>query len=143
MFICWHPVGVFGTIWTILRKDLHWRPYRFKRVQQLSPANMEARVDFCHWVLAKEEGWERSIIFSDEKFFVLHQAPNSQNDRCWAPHDPQEEVESNIRFDTKVMAWSALVARMALVARSTLVARLTWLPGLMRLARVAQMAWMA
>ena len=99
----------FGTVWTILRKDLHWRPYRFKRVQKLSPQNMEARVDFCQWVLAKEEGWERSVIFSDEKFFVLRQAPNRQNDHCWAPFDPQEEVESNVRFGEKVMAWSALV----------------------------------
>ena len=99
----------FSTIWRILRKDLHWKPYRFKRVQKLSPNNREARVSFSQWVLGKEAGWENRVIFSDEKFFVLHQAPNRQNDRCWAPHDPQEEVESNIRFDKKVMAWSALV----------------------------------
>ena len=107
----------FKTIWTILRKDLRWKPFRFKRVQKLSPANKEARVDFATWVLAREEGWERKVIFSDEKFFVLHQAPNSQNDRCWAPFDPQEEVECNIRFDKKVMAWSALIDDSVLTIR--------------------------
>ena len=42
----------FKTIWNILRIDLKWKPYRFKRVQKLSPANKEARVDFATWVLA-------------------------------------------------------------------------------------------
>ena len=107
----------FGTIWNILRKDLHWKPYRFKRVQKLSPKNKESRVTFCNWVLAKEEGWERRIIFSDEKFFVLHQAPNRQNDRCWAPWDPQEETECNMRFDSKVMVWLALVNNSVLQIR--------------------------
>ena len=107
----------FGTVWIILRKDLRWKPYRFKRVQKLSAQNKEARVDFCTWVLGRELGFETRIIFSDEKFFVLHQAPNQQNDRCWAPFDPQEEVECNIRFDTKVMAWSALIDDSVLTIR--------------------------
>ena len=77
-----HDLGLkFSTIWRILRMDLHWKPYKFKRVQKLSPANQEARVVFCTWVLAKEIGFERKIIFSDEKFFVLEQAPHRQNDR--------------------------------------------------------------
>ena len=46
--------------------NLKWNPYRFKRVQKLSPANKETRVNFATWV-------------------ILHQATNSQIGRCWAP----------------------------------------------------------
>ena len=84
-------------------------PFKFKKTQKLTPVNKELGITFCHWILSQEAGWERRVIFSDEKIFVLHQPPNHQNDRFWAPRDPQEEIECNIRFDSRAMAWSALV----------------------------------
>ena len=33
----------YGVIWTILRQDLKWKPYKVHHVQQLSPENKESR----------------------------------------------------------------------------------------------------
>ena len=40
-----------------------------------------------------------------------------QYDSCWALWDPHEEIKCNVRFDTKVMAWSALVDDCVLTIR--------------------------
>ena len=54
------------------------------------------------------------MIWFDEKFFVLHPAPNSQTDRIWAPWNPEEESLCRFQGDTKVMVWVALVNGLAL-----------------------------
>ena len=74
--------------------NLKWNPYRFKRVQKLSPANKETRVNFAMWV-------------------ILHQADWSLLGPLF---DPQEEVECNMRFN-KVMVWSALIDDSVLTIR--------------------------
>ena len=98
-----------GTTWFIIRKSLKWKPYRYKRVNRLTPQNEENRLAFCNWILSKEIGFERKIIFSDEKIFVLHPSPNRQNDRVWAPWDPDAEVACRYQGDSKLMVWAALV----------------------------------
>ena len=75
------------------------------------------RSQFCSWILSKELGFEQKIIFSDEKIFVLHPAPNRQNDRIWAPWDPDEEVACRYQNDSKIMVWAALVNNTILTLR--------------------------
>ena len=99
----------FGTIWFILRRHLRWRPYKFKKVNKLTPANEEARRSFCRWILANEVNFEQKIIFSDEKMFQLNPAPHRQNDHIWAPFDPDVEVECKVQGPKKVMCWAGMV----------------------------------
>ena len=37
----------FSAIWTIIRNNLKWKPYHFKRGQKLSSQDKYARVNFC------------------------------------------------------------------------------------------------
>ena len=60
------------------------------------------RVLFCDWLLSQEEDFKQKVIWSDEKWFVLRQKPNKQNERYWAPCDPGVEVECRARWK-KVM----------------------------------------
>ena len=107
----------FGSIWFILRRHLKWRPYKYKKVNKLTPQNEEARRIFCSWILAKEVGFEQKIIFSDEKMFVLNPAPNMQNNRIWAPFDPDEEAVCRVQSSSKVMCWAAMVGDSVLTLR--------------------------
>ena len=105
------------SLWFILRKKLHWKPYRYKKVHRLTPQNEEARLDFCRWVLQQPTGFEQKIIFSDEKYFVLHLALNRQNDRIWSPFDPDELSVCRYEADSKIMCWAALVDNCVLKLR--------------------------
>ena len=39
----------YSTIWTILRKSLHWKPYRPLKVNRLTDKNREDRLAFVRW----------------------------------------------------------------------------------------------
>jgi hypothetical protein len=70
----------FYNIWTILRKQLMWKPYCYKHVNRLTDQNRLDRQTSSHWVLAKDEGWEQQVIFSNEKWSSLHPGPDQQNE---------------------------------------------------------------
>ena len=83
----------FGTVWRILRKHLGWKAYKPIRVNRLTEQNKQDRMTAARWFLAKGDDFLQRVLFSDEKWFVLHPAPNSQTDRIWAPAHPDEEIE--------------------------------------------------
>ena len=98
-----------GTVWNILRRQLKWKCYRPHRVQCLSPANKEARLSACQFWLTFSEEWFERVIWTDEKWFVLEQSPNSQNDRYWAPKNRHNVVECKKAHGAKVMAWVGII----------------------------------
>ena len=98
-----------GTIWNILRKKLKWKSYRIHKVQCLSPSNKESRLNACQFWLNFSEEWFERVIWTDEKWFVLKQAPNCHNDRYWAPANRHELVECKKAHGEKVMAWVGIV----------------------------------
>ena len=99
-----------GKIWTILKKDLGWKPYRPITVQMLNPNNMEARLAACQFWLTFPTSWfDQQVIWSDEKWFVLIKAPNKKNSVCWAPANPHNLVQCKKQGRKKVMAWSKMV----------------------------------
>ena len=61
--------------------------------------------------------FSQQVLWSNEKYFVLHQAPNMQNDVTWAPWHPEEEVEFRRQGDSKVMCWCGMVDRKMLQVR--------------------------
>ena len=92
-----------------LGNALNWYPYKPHAVVPLSLAHKTARKTFCEWLLEQPEGFERNVIWSDEKWFMLRQSPNKQNERYWYPLDPEIERESRVQGGLKVMAWAGLV----------------------------------
>ena len=98
-----------STAWRILRKRLGWYPYKPRTVVPLSNRHKEARVTFCNWLLEQSEDFEMKCIWSDEKWFQLKQGPNKQNERYWAPCDPEVEVECRVQGGQKVMCWAGVI----------------------------------
>lgn len=98
-----------ATVWRIVRRRLHLYPYKPKLVVPLSAAHRKNRREFCKWLLGKRRNFEDFVVWSDEKWFVLNQSPNRQNERYWAAQNPNIEVCCRIQGDRKVMCWAGLV----------------------------------
>ena len=99
----------FGKVWTILRKKLHWKPYRPILTTVLSADNMASRLEACTFWLSQAEGWFERVIWSDEKWFMLQQAPNRKNTVFWSPMNPQKLTPCKKAHGAKVMAWVGIV----------------------------------
>ena len=69
------------TVWRIMRKTLRWKPYKPNVTVPLTDAHMAGRRNFCQWLLEQPEGFPDQVIWTDEKWFVLHPASNKQNER--------------------------------------------------------------
>ena len=99
----------YGTIWRILRKNLKFHPYRPHTSQLLSPANKEKRLEACNFFLTFTKEQLEKVLWSDEKWFVLHQAPNRKNDVVWGPAETRNVVACKKAHGAKVMAWVGIV----------------------------------
>ena len=95
--------------WRILRKNLGYKPFKPKTVAPPTEKHQRDRVQFCNWLLEQPSNFPSRCIWSDEKWFHLSQAPNKQNERYWAPFDPEIEEECCIQGGDKIMAWAGIV----------------------------------
>ena len=97
------------SLWKVLQYDINAKFYRPTSVQPLTPAHMEQRRIFCQWILEQPEEFVQSVIWTDKKFFVLHQGPNRKNDGKWSVVNPHETIETNDRNGKKVMLFVAII----------------------------------
>lgn len=97
-------------VWFILRKVLKWRPYRPAASTVLTQQQMSARLDCARWFVRQDpDFFTKKVIWGDEKYFVLHQTPNSQNDKYWRPENPYDVVQCKKQGQAKAMCWVGLV----------------------------------
>ena len=101
------------TMWRIVRFDLKMRFYRFTSVQTLTDEHKAQRRRFCEWLLEQPSDLVERIVWTDEKFFVLHQKPHRKNDGTWSEEHPHQICETKDRNDAKVMIFVALINGMA------------------------------
>ena len=66
-----------STAWRAVWKKLDWYP---RNVVPLPEAHKAARVVFSNWLLNQPDWFEEKVIWSDDKWFVLKQKPNQQNE---------------------------------------------------------------
>ena len=90
------------TVWSILRYDLNFNFNRLTSVQPLSDSHVQQRLQFCEWLLAQPEDFVQKIIWTDEKWFCLHQKPHRKNYGEWSRNNPRQIIETNDRNDQKV-----------------------------------------
>lgn len=75
-----------SSVHNIIKKDLNLKCFRKKPAQQLSLANMQARLERCRQLLRKYPPHLVDFIwFSDEKLFTVAAPSNLQNDRVYVP----------------------------------------------------------
>ena len=78
------------------------------------------RRQFCQWILQQPSNIVNRIIWTDEKFFCLHQKPHRKNDGVWANENPRNICETNDRNDVKVMIFVAIINGMVPIVHAFL-----------------------
>ena len=92
-----------------VHKTLKFKAYKPTLVQTLKPEHLQGRKAACGNFLKQKDGWQRKIIFSDEKWFTLSPHPNRKNDVIWSGENPSNICEVKQQGATKVMAWAGIV----------------------------------
>lgn len=98
------------TVWRVLRKRLHLKPYRLSLVQAIKHTDRIARKNFCADMLNRldvDEHFLDNIIFSDESTFHLSGKVNTHNCRIWGSENPHETLQ-HARDSPKVNVFCAL-----------------------------------
>lgn len=101
------------TMQLILNEDLGFRPYRKRKVQGLTTAQIVKRLQRCKKLLNRHGSKSvEKIIFSDEKLFCTEQSYNAKNDVVYSAtfEDIPENFRTVKRFQNKnsVMVWAAV-----------------------------------
>ena len=74
-------------------KTLRKYTYKSKTIQSLTDQHKLCRVQFCNWILQQNEEFSNNIMWSDEKLWLEKQHPKKQNERYWANHDSNVEID--------------------------------------------------
>lgn len=84
------------SVWRVLRRRLHMKPYKIQLLQALRRGDKERRVEFCRFVLGKmedDDSFVPRLVFSDEATFHLNGKVNRHNVRIWGTEQPHEIVQ--------------------------------------------------
>ncbi len=98
---------------SLLKLDLHLKPYKKRKLHGLSAEQMTARHQKAKALLDRH-GREsaKRIVFSDEKLFTVEEKFNAQNDRIYAMaiEDLPENLRTVQRFQksSSVMVWAGV-----------------------------------
>ena len=100
----------YGTMSTVLRKDLKLSPFKHVKKHQLSAQVVDKRLQRSKILLSRiHDGTLPNLVFSDEKIFNVEHHFNSQNDRIWSKNgDEGSRVVTRKQCPTSVMVWAAV-----------------------------------
>ncbi|GFU40802.1 uncharacterized protein TNCV_2466321 [Trichonephila clavipes] len=102
----------YNTVWNVLRKVVHFFPYKIRHNQQLMANDREKRLTFALTFLARVEvgaSWPWKILWSDEAHFHLSRTVNTHNCRIWDTENPRTFQEIPLH-SPKVTAWCGFTA---------------------------------
>lgn len=100
----------YGTMWSIMRKDLSLYPYKIQLQQQLKEVDVTRRLDFANLILEKIDSNKiniKKMWFSDEAHFHLNGYVNKQNWRHWGTENPHLAV-AKPAHPQRVTVWCAV-----------------------------------
>lgn len=95
----------------ILKKH-KFESYKVSHHQELRPGDAERRLEFAEAILEREDedpGFTSRILFTDEKSFTLHHAPNTQNCRLWATSNPHAVFTDRGQYRGSVNVWGGIL----------------------------------
>lgn len=98
------------TVWRMLRRRLHMKPYRLSLVQALTNDDKRKRMEFCSLMMEnmdEDDTFTSRLVFSDEATFHLSGKVNRHNVRIWGANNPHEMVEHH-RDSPKVNVFCAV-----------------------------------
>ncbi|KAJ6648705.1 hypothetical protein Bhyg_03936 [Pseudolycoriella hygida] len=98
------------SIHVMLRKKLHWKPYKTQKRHKIPERCVLPRVTKTSSFISafyEDPNLLNSIWFTDESHFELVPTLNSQNNRFWAPEQPYETIQTELH-PQKTTAWGAI-----------------------------------
>ena len=100
-----------STFSRIIRKDIHWHPYRIQKRHGLRPGDTARRTAFCQWLLQRPQRMLRETLIVDEANFYMNGSVTTSNVRRYvpkgqAPRDFAYDVPNDKR---KLVVWCGLV----------------------------------
>ncbi|GFX07860.1 uncharacterized protein TNCV_4161291 [Trichonephila clavipes] len=102
----------YSTVWNVLRKVVHFFPYKIRHNQQLMANNREKRLTFVLTLMARVEvdaPWPWKILWSDEAHFHISGTVNTHTCRIWDTENPRTFPEIPLH-SPKVTVWCEFTA---------------------------------
>lgn len=112
--------------WRVCHKQL-LHPYHAQKVQELKPADLPKRSEFCRWILQEfrqNPQFLETLLFTDEVCFTKDGVLNLHNLHKWADENPRfiRPTKSQYRFSKNV--WAGVIGNV-LIGPHVLPPRLT------------------
>ena len=92
---------------SILKEDLHLKPYKLHEWHELLEEDYKKSVDFADFFEGLPKNFLSHLICSDEAYFYLTRQINKQNNRMWLESKPDDKIERPLN-DEKVLVWCAI-----------------------------------
>jgi hypothetical protein len=95
-------------------KENQLYPFHLTKVQDLKPADYQARINFCDFMLQKhrrDPDFFRSILWTDESIFTKDGVFNCRNSHHYDLCNPHQHVIKNSQHRFQIMVWAGLVGR--------------------------------
>ena len=101
---------LYGTMPTVLRKDLKMSPFKHVKKHQLSAQVVDKRLQRCKNLLSHiQDGTLPNLVFSIENKFDVEHHFNIQNDRVWSRNgNVGSRVLARKQCPASVMVWAAV-----------------------------------
>lgn len=97
----------YGSVRSILKDDLHLKPYKLHEWHELKEGDYQKRVTFADFFKSLPKNALSFLICCDKAYFYLVPPINSQNDRMWLESKPSDKIERPLH-DEKVLVWCAI-----------------------------------
>ena len=99
-----------STLHTILRRDIHFKPYHPLKVQHLTPNDYQLRIECCRQLalLFREMETRRYLFFADESTFYTDGTVNLKDTVIWANERPNDFVQPQNLAAERVCVWAAM-----------------------------------
>ena len=98
-----------ATIRKILKEKLGLKWFQDRYGQVLTKNHREQRVIMCEWILTLPDEVLLSIIFGDEKWFVLEKLANKKNIGTWSKVNPHVMRDFKSNKEVKIMVFCCVL----------------------------------
>lgn len=100
-----------SSVQRIIKDDLGLTSYKKSKVYSLNEDKMFTREEVCRDLVKNfRNGEHKRALFTDEKYFVMQQSYNAQNDRVWSLSRPElkDRIIQQNKRSKSIMVWAGV-----------------------------------
>lgn len=105
-------IGVSKDVVQRVIKEALLRPYHLQSVQELLPADSEARLTFCRFIQerrATDINFQSKILFTDEACFTRRGITNSHNEHVYSYENPHAIRQRHFQHEFRLNVWAGII----------------------------------